>query len=351
MFGSLKKTWINMIRIKIRSILVLPLALLACSKTPAPVEAEGNAASFSLSASVPETRVSFDTSGQLYWEGGESAGLIFGNSGSLNGEGRLTAELPEGDKHGVFAGEVDLGKFTVNDLRGVVCPYRNDHYYRRNGNSYRLVMTIGGRQDADNVWHQVQHKDNELNGDNIVLFSVLDPDDVVIEGGRYIVDGKQFQWGCSLIRFNIYGAGSELLADELFRSIELNVKSSSSIIGRQEWAIEQSSFVFNGVSNRVVTELEEPLTLAERTAESGIKVFMTLMSRNFTFTAGSAVIIHTDKADYTIPIETGLDLSVPGRVRRIGIDLGAVFPYMSPTEPNTLPEAAWIEEDVWTPVS
>ena len=351
MYGLSKKIWNSMIRTKIHCFILLPLVLLACSKAPQTLPEVGGTASFSVSAAAPETRVSFDASGQLYWEGGESAGLIFGNAGSLNGNDRLTAELPEGDKKGVWAGEVNLGKFTLNDLRGVVCPYNDNHYYRRNGSSYRIVMTIGGRQDGDNLWHQVQHKDGELNGDNIALFCPLDPDDIVIENGRYIVDGKEFQWGCSLVRFNIYGSGSELLPDEVFRSIELNVKSTSNIIGRQEWAIETGTFAFNGVSNKVMTELEEPLTLADRTSENGIKVFMTLMSRNFTFTSGSTVTVHTDKADYTIPVEAGLDLSTPGRVRRIGIDLGAAFPYMDPAEPNTLPGTVWIDEDVWTPAS
>ena len=345
MCGSSKMIQTNMtaktiLRTGLAAILLAPVS---CGKLPQAEEAGlPEKASFYVSATIPDvlSRVTFDDGGQLQWEGGESVGLLFGNANSIEGAGRLTARLDEADKKGVFAGEVDIGDFTANDLRGVVYPYSDNHYYRRNGNSYRIVMTVGGTADEDKVMHQVQHHDNVLNGDNITLFSVLYPEDILVEDGRYVVDGKQFRWGCSLVRFNIYGAGSRLAADEVFKSIELSAVSSSSILGRQEWQIEKSAFIWNGVSNHVFVELEEPCTLADRTAENGVKVFMTLMSRNYTFQTGSYVVVHTDKGSYKIPVETGFDLSQAGLVRRVGIDLGASFPYVSPTDPDAVQYSA-----------
>ena len=333
------------------SFIVLAPALLACNKvaeTPG-----GGVAGFSVSVNIPDTKVSFDDGGQLYWEGEEAVSLLFGNDNSIDGNNRLTARLEQGDKLGVFSGEVNLGSFSPDHLRGVVYPYNPDHFYRRNGASYRIVMQIGGTMDENKKYHQIQYRDNVLNGDNIALFSVLYPEDAVVENGKYIIDGKQFSWGCSLVRFNIYGKGSALEADEVLKSVEIAAQSGSSIAGRQEWKIEAGEFIWNGVSNNVQVEMQEPYTLADRDAENGVKVFMTLMSRSFTLKQGTVLTIHTDKGDYpyTFPADLAFDLSKPGHVKKVGIDLSASYPYIIPSDPNKLPSATWIDEDVWTPAS
>jgi hypothetical protein len=312
-------------QIIILSILTLSFFTASCAKEdPNRQLPPGNVVRISLKAEVPETKVTFDESGQLFWEGGESVALLFGNDNSIGGNDRLTAKLDQGDKKGVFSGDVDLGTFTTDNLRGVVYPYNPDHYYRRNGASYRIVMQVGGARDENKVFHQTQHRNGVLNGENIALFCVLYPEDAIVKDGNYLIDGKKFQWGCSLVRFNIYGQGAKLASDEVFRSLELNANTGGPLIcGVQEWKIESSEFIWNGVSNNVILELEEPCTIADKSKENGIIIYMSLLSRNITLKQGTKVTIHTDKSNYSFELAKDIpfDMSAPGKIKKVSIDM------------------------------
>lgn len=295
---------------------------------------------FIVSADAPVTKVTFNGEA-LVWEGDESIGLLLGNEASTSADpaSRSTQRLSTATTPGVFSGDVTLGSFTTADIKGIVYPYSQDHFYRRNVSSDRIVMTVATAP-------QIQQRNNVLVGANAPLFCPLTYSDIINSGDTYTVEGKQFQWGCALVRFNIYGNNSAMAADEVFKSVLLHSTASTKISGTSEWAVESSVLKFNGVTYDPSVSLVEEVTIKDKTSENGVKVFMALLPRGeFSFTDGSYILVTTDRAEYVMPISTTINL-VAGEVRKIGLDL-ANFTVRRDSAPNTLPSTSWVEEVEW----
>lgn len=326
------------------AILAAATAFAACNNDALESSADTKTSvRFTVSAAAPQiTKVTFDSE-KLVWEGNESIGLLIGNDASNTADpaSRSTQELVtlEGTS-GIFGGEVTLGDFTTADIQGIVYPYSQKHYYRKNGTSQRIVMTVA-------VDEQIQKQNNVLNGANAPLFCPLSYSDIIAKNNEYTIEGKQFQWGCTLVRFNIYGNNSQMAADEVFKSITLHSAAGTAIAGTSEWKVDANSLTFNGNTIDPKVSLEEEVTIKDKTAEDGIKVFMALLPRgeSYSFPAGSYIRITTDKAEYVMFINTTMRL-VAGEVRKIGLDLSK-FTINRESVPNTLPETTWAEEVEW----
>lgn len=300
-------------------------ALLSCEKKPAP-EAfiSDNTIDLEISAAFPElssadgvTKVTFQGT-DLVWEGTESIGVIIGNEGSESGSPStyLTSELQQTATRGIFAGTLNLGSFTKEDIHGIVCPYDPaNSWWRNNNGSYRIVMNIA-KQD------QVQKSNNVLNGAYAPLFAEMSCSDIKDSGdGRHTVEGLQLKWGCALIRFNIYGAMPQTKSGEVFRSIDISLGNG---FGTCEYQVASDDFNFNTGKGTLNVSLEEACTVADKTDADGIKVFAAFAPRTEkggTLVAVTSIIVHTDKADYTKTF-SGKNISLlTGKVLQVGLDL------------------------------
>lgn len=298
-------------------------ALVSCEKNTAPQALqEGNTIDLSVSAVFPEltadglTKVTFQGT-DLVWEGTESIGVIIGDDASKTGDASTyqTSELKATSIPGVFAGTVDLGKFTKENIHGIVCPFDPDNsWWRNNNGSHRIVMNIAKQP-------QVQKSNNVLNGAYAPLFAELSYDKITDSQLGNTVEGLQLKWGCALIRFNIYGAMPETKGDEVFKSIDIQMGNG---LGTCEYQVEDGNFNFNAGSGTLNVSLEESCTIADKTSANGVKVFATFSPRTEkgdTLVAVKKIVIHTNKADYTKTFTSKNVSLLAGKVLQVGLDL------------------------------
>ena len=295
-----------------------------------------------------DTKVTF--SGEnLVWESTDNIGILLGNNSSASGSPSTysTQELStKAGYPGVFTGTVSLGDFTTENILGVVYPYYEGSWVTYK-NGLRLVMQVGTKT-------QVQNTNNVLNGANFPLFSEISYSDISESGGVYSIEDKAFNWGCSVIRFNIYGTKTGMASDEIFKTISLK-GTSKAIVGTAEWKIADDAFVFNGsVNNYAKVSLTEECTIADKTSTDGIKVFMAVLPRGtMTFTE---VKIETDKAVYTKSISQSMDISA-GNVKRVALDMSnfdervEFAPEYSTDGGTTWSSTAPVSTDVFTTLS
>lgn len=306
--------------------------------------------SLTVSALTP-TKVTFNDANQLVWEGDESVGVLLGNNSSTDTDAttRSTQALAS-VTNGIFSGTIDQTTFALSDVKGLVYPFNTEHYYRYDGSSGRIVMCVGADNDKNPV-PEVQKYNNVLSGRNVPLFCPLSSSDLIADGDSYKVEGKQFRWGCALIRFNIYGRASGMTDAEVLKSVDFYANASKAIVGRYEYVTNDGTFKFNGSVSKVATvQLEEECTIADKTKDSGIKVFMALLPRDVITTgAGAYVKVTTDRAVYQLDIApTSINLAA-GEVRLIGLDMTKFWSDQpdAPENPVTLPSTEWIDEEKW----
>ncbi len=262
------------------------------------------------------TRVLFnpEDSTQLLWEGNETLGVMIGNSSSKTGDAATYSTQPLATvtgRKGVFEGDVTLGSWTTEDIRGIVCPC-NEHAWIRYNSDFRIVCRVGSEK-------QIQLHNNVLNGEYAPVFAEVSLADFNVNGNTYSIEDKQLQWACSMFRYNIYGKHPQMNANEIFKSITITCVSSWHLSGTYEWKIGQGKAVYNAVASYIETELQEECTIADKTQANGIKVFGVLLPRNTTF-VGLKVV--TDKATYNKTINyTSTALNTPGTVLPVNIDL------------------------------
>lgn len=344
------------------AILLLVLAA-ACESGTGMEEERHNVYRIRIKGDIPAlegiegTRVTFDDSGQLTWGSFETIGLLLGNdqsASSVTSDTHATVPL-NSYGNGIFEGSVDFGKFTVNDIRGAVYPYNPNCHYYKSINDHRIRMSVGGAIEANGDRVQTQRQEGVLNGNSISLLTAFGAGDVGEDSGTYYVDGKTFKWSCGLIRFNIFGTGAGMEPDETLKSIKLYVDKNGVYEGESNgnrsigdyvyYLIETNSFLYAQTNSGVITvNLEEPAVLAGRSQANGLKIFMSLATKNYKIGGDSYFEITSDRNTYRMPVYAALSIT-SGNVTKIGIDLTAAFP-----TPNTLGEFSWIDETVWQPV-
>lgn len=333
------------------------LALSGCEagRTADPAEEVHNIYHVRVTGKIPDTiggtKVTFNEEGQLKWGNFETVGLLLGNDNSTSSQTsdtHLTVPVNSyGD--GIFEGSVDFGRFTVNDIRGAAYPYDEFSFFYFNTN-HRISITIGGSVETSGAYVQKQFKEGELNGNNLRLITAFGPGDIGEDDGTYYIDGKTFIWAHGVVRFNLFGTGAGMTADEKLLSITIHGDKSGGVgtIARQLlYNIDSGGgWLYNSRGDGTVrVDLEEPATLAGRSQEGGLKIFMAAAPYTINFQGDSWFEIKSTRATYRMPISASLVVS-RGEVTRIGIDMSAAFP-----TPNELGKLSWINESEWTPIS
>ena len=203
------------------------------------------------------TKVSItEGSDVISWTGDETATVVVGKLENVtNTKSGLQLELPS-TRAGHFEGEIDLGSYTDDDIRAIVVPHSAGAYFRcKSTGENRIYMPIPSEQ--------VQAQDGVLNPTYFPLFAKLSAND--LEDGQLTLNAAG-----NLLRFNIYGKHPAMLDNEVFQSIK--VTASGVITGTSEWKIGNSTFNSNG-NSYVNVSLTEEKTIADKTADTGIKVF------------------------------------------------------------------------------
>ncbi len=339
--------------IKLMIVLALTVVLTGCVRNELDSSAEALAqkVSVTLSADVPPvSKVTFDgDGGQLVWEQTDSISLIIGNETSRKGDedrtannsisARLMAVEP-----GVFDGLVDMGSFGIYGVRGAVYPYNPNHHYRRNndgdGTTYQIGMQVGGRNDADGNYVQTQQKAGVLDGANITLFTPLEMTDVVATGNDIFLDGKELRWASSIVCFNIFGKALGMEPTDVLKSIVLKGKTEK-LAGYCYYIVDHALkegvttsragiMTFGaGISadQTITVNLEEGVTLSDKTRENGAKLYMALVPKGeIVLPEGAQLLINTDRNSYIMDISGKTLKLTPGHVNRVAVDMSENFP-------------------------
>lgn len=324
---------VNIIKDKMnKNIILLPVlslaAFVSCNKDVRPDSSAGgsNTLELEIAASIPAlegTKVTFDNT-DLKWEGTEKLAVVFGTSSCTiasptdatqvsEASANTTSALSSASVPGVFSGIVNLGSFAKEDIIGAVYPANSKCAFRYNSGA-RLVMLIGRTT-------QTQKLNNVLNGENAPLYARFDYSAITgNEGGKHTVEGIEFKWGCALMKFNVFGAHADMSADEIFKSISVKGGSSSGMAGTTE-VKPDGTLAFNAVKNSTVkVTLSEACTIADKTSDNAVGVYMALLPRNTDIDI-TTITVETDKATYTKTLTGRTCRLSPGTVYPVGTDL------------------------------
>jgi len=305
-------------RLKFSTALLLTFVIAACSKMEPAQEGTQNIIKMTISVGAEDiTRVSMSDEGKMAWEGDESIGVLIGNSSSSDAATSKVVELKSVTGYkGVFSGNIDLGSFTTADIRGIVYPYDPVNSWVKNKNGIRLVMKIG-------VAAQTQKENGVFVGKNAPLFAVVGIDDFTKKGQKeYVLEGKKLSWGCSVVKFLIYGKKASTTVDEYVKSITLSATSAKRIAGTAEWQIASNAFAFNGAADQITVNLEEHCTIADKGADDAVVIYMATLPRADAKVTLNKVTVTTDKATYskTLSYQTYLK---QGEVQPFSLDIAS----------------------------
>jgi len=250
----------------------------------------------------PDSKISFDPSDtSLNWTGNETMRLIFGGASDNKNNPVIASVAP-----GVFKGEITIPNgFTLDSLRGFVVPGGNDSYYKK---SPRISMYVPEEQ--------IQEKSGELNWDYVPFFYDLSEGGIKkLDDGSYGFDSAiTLKCASSMIRFNVYGAHPQQQADEVLKSVRIRAVTNSPDITKSNisgWTEHNLGSSNTAASNfghsRLRVNLEEAVTIADKSRENGIKVCagMVLAGKRLI----SEVRVETDKAVYIKTFSTPKVLS------------------------------------------
>ena len=251
--------------------------------------------SFDLNA--PETKVAFGNQEepQLEWTGTETMALIFGKYGEGGADNKVITTLPSTSK-GVFAGTVTVPEgFEITDLQGFVVPAENEPWFDwRSATEGRIKMNCPAEQ--------TQAKSGEPNWVYSPFFYDLSGTITDASQTSFTFSGLTVMSAADMVKFNIYGKHPEMAADEVLESITvLNMQNTCT--GTAEYILRSGSTTYNnnGATTAPVVTLTEKLTIADKTAENGIEVFMSVIGKsNRKF---NQITVVTNKATYVKEID------------------------------------------------
>ena len=251
----------------------------------------------SVAADIPgledsDTKTTF--SGQtLVWNGNETMDVLIGNydvSGSQSG-------LLHNNGHNIFEGEfqIDTDKFTEDDMAAITVPGGAGSRAVKNGTNFIAQMYISD--------DQVQADDNVMNGDNFPLYALLDDTTRAAckqSDGSYKFEGISLQWGCGVIRFNVYGTHSSMLPGEILKSVK--IYSGYGITASSMITIPANGTLYNTKHRVMKVSLSNGTTIAGKSKEDGVKLFLALPAKTGK-TSIEKIEIETDKAVYIKDID------------------------------------------------
>ena len=271
------------------------------------------------------TKVTF--SGEnLVWEGDETMGVLFGtNKTNRDKAETYHRSVLNNNGENVFSGEITLTNpdgvsFAEEDMWCIQVPAGNNRIYGRvSGTDTTRFGYFPIEQN------QIQAQDGVMNGDYFPLFLPVS-DEVRTAAkqtdGSYKFSGVQLKWACSAIRFNVYGTHPSMNAGEVLQEVKI-VASTAKLNKASMVNLENTSnsTVNSDCEYRTVT-LSNPVTVAGKTKDDGVKLFMSISSRNSNSTIDE-IQITTDKAVYIKTFDTPekINGTVYGRVYQYGLNL------------------------------
>ncbi len=238
------------------------------------------------------------TDDNLVWEGDETLGVIFGAAKDTSGgPGGPKATLTSISK-GRFRGTIDFGAYNLNgytmdNVRAVSVPANRHLRYELYNGKGRLATPVTAMQ--------VQRHDGVINGEYIPLFAWVNGEQLRSEDGKYTLDGIQLNYGCTLLRFHIYGTAPDMAEDEIFQSVTIQC-SGKAITGTGYFypTTGFSSSVTGNTTTPIVVRLLEACTLAGRSFDSALQIYAAIMPR---YSGGTTPVltkltVTTNKATY-----------------------------------------------------
>lgn len=303
------------------------LALAGCAKqVPASTadEVGGNRVNLTVYADfepVQEdgSRISSTGPGTIAWDGDEAVGVIFAKKASSTTNFRYVVPLGTMPGHpGVFSGSINLGSYSLSDIVGIVYPYSADNcwgkYHGTAGK--RIVMQIG-------TTDCIQMEDGSIPWRDVPFFAEVSSSDFVKQGDGYVIGGKTFRCGGSLLEINVYGKHSSGLNNETLRYVKLNATTGVCCIGTAEWNIGSDSFAFNGNTDKayLTADFPNPPTI-KVDKEAGAKAYIVALPRgdNGSTVKFTKVTVITRRAYYEKTISRSISLE-SGTVHPINLDI------------------------------
>ena len=285
------------------------------------VEKAHNYVEMTVGADMPElqedTKLFFNDALRIMWTGNETMDVVAGEIDDADTENTLSAagRIVTTTK-GVFAGKIDLGELTVDDIHALVVPGGTGAWIRKDETRSLRVPFL--RQ-------QRQFKDNELSTSNIIIYDPISISDFTLNSGRYSIDLQPLRWGCAVARFNIYGKFPEMSDDEVLKSVKVTMENN--FPDNFEVRLENDVQVFNSVAKDLSVTLSQECRPAERAQADGIKLYMALFPRSNTI---KSITVSTDKASYVknltkelLPLDASKGEDLRGEIYRFGLNLAS----------------------------
>ena len=262
------------------------------------------------------------------WTGNETIGVLFGNVDNVpsnsDAPGSIVAKPLKATGKGVFEGEIDLGDWTLDDLQAVVYPYDEHSWIRSNSGALRLAMHTGG--EYKNAIEYTQEKNGVLTGANTPVFALITKDKLTDASGTYTASASM-QYGCSMIKFNVFGMPEGATTDEYIKQIAFFPGTSKAVTGNSEYKIADCEFVINGNSSNLATvNLTEQVKLNATKETEPAVIYATTAARPGEWTIGekstSYVKVTTDKNTYTVNLDNQALTFTAGTVNEVTVKLG-----------------------------
>ena len=294
----------------------------------APEVTGGKKVTLNFELAQPQTKVAFDDQAepQLQWTGNETMALVFGKYGEGGADNNVYTTLSSTSK-GVFSGTIEVPEgFEITDLQGFVVPAENKPVYDwRSADQARIKMNC--------PIDQTQETSGEPNWTYCPFFYDLSGTITDATQTEFTFSGITVKSASDMIRFNIYGKHPEMAADEVLESITVR-NTQNTCTGTAEYVLRSGATNYNnnGSQNAPVVTLTEKLTIADKTSDNGIKVFMSYIgksSKKF-----DQITVVTNKATYVKDIEAK---SASGKnvtklnVYQVGVDLSSGYVRMTDT--------------------
>ena len=264
------------------------------------------------------TRVTLSND-NLIWENTEKLAVLFGAAKDTTGGPGGGRAILDAVGEGRFKGPVDLSSWTLqsyslDDVKAIVTPADRNFRYELNGSTPRLACPIAAIQ--------VQFHNGVLNGEYVPLFARVNSSQLRQEEGNYMLDGIQLQYGCSLMRFHIYGTAPGMAGDEIFQSLQIQ-GSGKAITGTGYWTSSGFSSSVSGNSTTPITvRLTEECTAGGRSFDDAVQLYAAMLPRYETSNTPTLtkLTVTTDKGVYEKTVSVTLKLRA-GHLLPVKVDL------------------------------
>ncbi|MBQ7640696.1 MAG: hypothetical protein IJS91_06900 [Bacteroidales bacterium] len=263
--------------------------------------------------------------------------VLIGNELSMSAADGKQVSLVEVEP-GVFSGEIDLGRFTIDDVRyvGWGTPWKGvpEPLFVYNAEGHTCVRANVPTNTIKLVPRQIQKKSGIL--DRFFMYAPLKL--VKQDDGSYLADNVQLRHACAYVLFNIYGKARKMDKEEILRSVtitrytqeeadENGIERVGNHINAQPFINAETGRIWNYINGRTseTVLLQEQCTLADRKKTDGVKVYMCTYGnggpRGRAFSYIRTIKVETDAAVYTRTLDEYRYERSAGEVTTIDVDL------------------------------